>query len=324
VCFSFFVSQYRFLGPLPSHQTNASPHSRSGSSFHIDPNCTHAWNAPIIGRKRWIFYPPGVDPPGVYPSPDGDDVCMPISIGEWFLTHWDEHVRRRDHPDPSRRPLECTAFPGDVLFVPHGWWHMVLNIGDDDDVVGRGASVALTRNYVSASNLPDVLRFLDTKVGQISGCRDRRGEGAISPEDLGPEFRRALMEAAGEEGMEADEDEKKCCDEGLDSEAQRRKGKWADLLEKSEASAKQGWGCDAWKDPSPPCSGNEASCALSVRNDMNLVVENRKNVTTTSGSSILARAKRPAFASNADDTRADGGVAIHSTSLSDGFSFSFL
>ena len=91
---------------------------RSGSCFHIDPNCTHAWNAPIIGRKRWIFYPPGVTPPGVFPSPDGDDVCMPISIGEWFLTFWDQHVERRNDPDVRRRPLECTACPGDVLFVP--------------------------------------------------------------------------------------------------------------------------------------------------------------------------------------------------------------
>lgn len=53
----------------------------------------------------------------------------------------------------------------------------------------RGTSVALTRNYVNASNLPDVLRFLDTRVGQISGCWDRIREGAVALEDLGREFR---------------------------------------------------------------------------------------------------------------------------------------
>jgi hypothetical protein len=244
---------------------------------------------------------------------------MPISIGEWFLTHWDEHVRRRAHPDPSKRPLECTACPGDVLFVPHGWWHMVLNIGDVNDC----ASIALTRNYVSSSNLPDVLRFLDTKVGQISGCRDRRGEGAVPPEDLGREFRRALMEALeekGDEGGEADDDEKKCCDEGLDSRIQRRRGKWAALLEKSEKRAKEGWGCDAWSDLSPTCSGIEATCALNEGIDMMMAVENQRTTTTTpSRSSILARAKRPVF-----KTRADGGGAVISTPASDGFSFSFL
>ena len=310
--------------------TSETKKHRSGSAFHIDPNCTHAWNAPIIGRKRWIFYPPGVDPPGVYPSPDGDDVCMPISIGEWFLTHWDEHVRRRRDPDPARRPMECTACPGDVLFVPHGWWHMVLNIGDrDDDHDVRGASVALTRNYVSASNLPDVLRFLDTQVGQISGCRDRRGE-AIAPEDLGREFRMALRGAAALERAgvgNADNDEKKCCDETPAYEIRRGKeGKWADLLEKSEARAKEGWGCDAWRDlSSPTLPSNDAGRALNGGIDTTKAAENQGRGATTAGFSILARAKRPAFASDAGDTRAGGGGgAVSSSSASEGFSFSFL
>ena len=69
-----------------------------------------------------------------------------------------------------------------------------MNIGDEDIGGGdeRGVSVALTRNYVSGSNLSDVLRFLDSRVSQISGCRDR-GE-AIQPDDLGREFRKALSE----------------------------------------------------------------------------------------------------------------------------------
>ena len=38
---------------------------RSGSIFHIDPNMTNAWNVCVKGRKKWIFYPPSVCPPGV-------------------------------------------------------------------------------------------------------------------------------------------------------------------------------------------------------------------------------------------------------------------
>jgi len=94
---------------------------RSGSAFHIDPNATHAWNAPIRGRKRWIFYPPGVPPPGVLPSSNGDDVIMPVSVGEWYLSFWDEHVKNRNNKDKSKRPIECTVEPGSILFVPHGW-----------------------------------------------------------------------------------------------------------------------------------------------------------------------------------------------------------
>lgn len=34
------------------------PH-RSGSSFHVDPNATCAWNAVVSGAKKWILFPPG-------------------------------------------------------------------------------------------------------------------------------------------------------------------------------------------------------------------------------------------------------------------------
>lgn len=101
-------------------------------------------------------------------------------------------------------------------------------------------SVALTRNYVSASNLPDVLRFLDTRKNQISGCRDR-GE-AIQPDELGTEFRRALTEA--QPRQQNDPEEKKDCD----GDTPKLIGRWVALLENAENEAKNGWGCAAWVD----------------------------------------------------------------------------
>jgi len=191
----------------PDHRWIIVGPKRSGSSFHIDPNATHAWNAPIIGRKRWIFYPPGINPPGVFPSPSGDDVAMPISLGEWFLTYWNDHVKERTNPNVSKRPLECTVHPGDILFVPHGWWHCVLNLDD-------GLSVGLTQNYVSSSNLPSVLRFLKMKKTQISGCRDR--DNAVQPEDLLEEFTTRLKQVR------------------------------PSLLASAQSLAEKGWRCAAW------------------------------------------------------------------------------
>ena len=72
--------------------------------------------------------------------------------------------------------LECTVGPGDLVFVPHGWWHAVINIAE-------GMNLAVTHNYVSTTNLPTVLRFLQTKQELISGCRDRPNE-AIQPSQL--------------------------------------------------------------------------------------------------------------------------------------------
>ena len=147
---------------------------RSGSIFHIDPNQTNAWNVSVQGRKKWIFYPPKANPPGVVSSDDGADVTVPICTGEWLLSFWTQHLEMRKAKDRSLRPLEVIVDAGDVIFVPHGYWHMVVNLDD---------CIALTHNYVSTSNLKDCLRFLREKPDQISGVRDRPQQ-AFQPEEL--------------------------------------------------------------------------------------------------------------------------------------------
>ncbi|KAG7348844.1 cupin-like domain containing protein [Nitzschia inconspicua] len=156
----------------PDHTWLIAGPKRSGSVFHIDPNCTHAWNACIQGRKRWIFYPPGDPPPGVLPSLHGDEVALPLSVGEWIVQYWEEHMEQYRQRPVGSRPMECTTFPGDVIFVPHGWWHSVINL---DDV-----NIAITHNYLSPSNLGNALKFFVEKQDHISGCRDRAE--SIKPE----------------------------------------------------------------------------------------------------------------------------------------------
>ncbi|KAF5834671.1 hypothetical protein DUNSADRAFT_8553 [Dunaliella salina] len=138
--------------------------ARSGSSFHVDPNCTSAWNAVVKGSKKWIMFPPGAIPPGVHPSPDGADVATPVSVMEWFLNFY---AAAREAKVP---PLECVVGKGEVIFVPRGWWHACLNL--------ETMTIAVTQNYVSSANVVDVLRFIRPgRRDLISGCapdeRDR-------------------------------------------------------------------------------------------------------------------------------------------------------
>lgn len=106
----------------------------SGSSFHIDPNSTSAWNAVIKGSKKWVLFPPDVVPPGVHPSPDGAEVACPVSIIEWFMNFYDATKTWK------KKPIECVCKAGEVIFVPNGWWHLVINLEE---------SIAITQNYVS-------------------------------------------------------------------------------------------------------------------------------------------------------------------------------
>ena len=91
-----------------------------------------------------------------------------------------------------RRPIGCLFdSPHHNVGFGSSWWHMVVNLDP--------MNIAATHNYVSDTNLSNVLRFLDTKRGQVSGCRDR--DDSIKPEELYEKFVEAL-EDRYPEGLE--------------------------------------------------------------------------------------------------------------------------
>ena len=59
--------------------------TRSGSTWHQDPNGTSAWNAVTVGSKAWIMFSPDVTPPGVFVSADQGEVEAPLSLAGTFL-----------------------------------------------------------------------------------------------------------------------------------------------------------------------------------------------------------------------------------------------
>lgn len=140
----------------PAHRWLIIGPERSGSTFHKDPNATSAWNAVIQGSKYWIMFPPSAAVPGVYVSKDSSEVTSPLSIAEWLLEF---HAEARTLP--GCREGICNA--GEILHVPSGWWHLVVNLED---------GIALTQNFVPESHLGGVLSFLKDKADQVSGFED--------------------------------------------------------------------------------------------------------------------------------------------------------
>ena len=132
--------------------------ARSGSTYHKDPNATSAWNAVLRGSKYWIMFPSNTSsppPPGVYVSEDQSEVTSPLSIAEWLLGF---HAEARKTPGC----VEGVCGEGEVLHVPSGWWHLVVNLD---------ASIAITQNFVPKSHLSSVLSFLKDKPDQVSGFK---------------------------------------------------------------------------------------------------------------------------------------------------------
>ncbi|RMZ85172.1 hypothetical protein DV738_g95, partial [Chaetothyriales sp. CBS 135597] len=137
----------------PDHRWLIIGPERSGSTFHKDPNSTSAWNAVVRGSKYWIMFPPSILPPGVIMSEDEAEVTSPLSIAEWLLTFHEE----------ARRTAGCwegVCGEGEVLHVPSGWWHLVVNLEP---------AIAITQNFVPRSSLDSVIHFLRNKADQVSG-----------------------------------------------------------------------------------------------------------------------------------------------------------
>lgn len=135
----------------PDHRWLIAGGTRSGSSWHVDPNATSAWNACVRGRKKWILCPPGKPPPGVDASSDGITVMSPISLYEWFRVFYSSLTQlRKEAAAGEVVALEATVEAGELLFVPSGWWHCCLNLEP---------SIAITQNYAPVSSAQRILRY---------------------------------------------------------------------------------------------------------------------------------------------------------------------
>lgn len=150
----FGPDYFELLGAeRPAHRWLIIGPARSGSTFHKDPNATSAWNAVIQGAKYWIMFPPSASVPGVFVSKDSSEVTSPLSIAEWLLEFHSEARKL-----PECREGICQA--GEILHVPSGWWHLVVNLED---------GIALTQNFVPETHLGGVMSFLKDKADQVSG-----------------------------------------------------------------------------------------------------------------------------------------------------------
>lgn len=179
---------------------------RSGSTFHKDPNATSAWNAVLKGSKYWIMFPSSSTlppPPGVYVSQDQSEVTSPLSIAEWLLGF---HAEARATPSCK----EGICGEGEVLHVPSGWYHLVLNLEP---------SIAITQNFVPRKRVGAALQFLRDQKQSISGFSNDVEDAY----ELFVQRLRAFDSELLEEGLTK-----------LERLSKQGKGKWEELTKSGE------------------------------------------------------------------------------------------
>ena len=98
-------------------------------AVHVDPLATYAWNALVSGKKRWALFPPtelsglvksDLKPKGI--GLDGESVT-------WFQKMYPK-TKTFEWRSVQKKPppLDVVQNAGEIMYVPDGWWHAVLNL----------------------------------------------------------------------------------------------------------------------------------------------------------------------------------------------------
>jgi hypothetical protein len=150
---------------MPSSRWFLVGHAGSGSQLHTDPPHTSAWNALVYGLKEWVVIQPDSwhdstscsQHPALSRSQTSEDAfymrtrqrSTSASLHRWFRKDVSQLWRHAHYTTSAScnavgssftlRVMRFTQRAGDIVYIPHGWQHAVLN---------RCLSVAVTHNFV--------------------------------------------------------------------------------------------------------------------------------------------------------------------------------
>ncbi|MDF9619082.1 cupin domain-containing protein [Pseudomonas entomophila] len=129
----------RQVAQLTGRQTVSSAYAAFGrqASFQTHWDTRDIFAIQLMGRKRWIIYEPSfADPLYMQQSKDLE----------------------QDYPCPAEPCMDIVLEPGDVLYLPRGWWHNPLPFEEETFHLSVGTFPANTLDYVqwSLQKLPEL------------------------------------------------------------------------------------------------------------------------------------------------------------------------
>ncbi|WP_438300411.1 JmjC domain-containing protein [Pseudomonas sp. NMS19W] len=129
----------RQIAQLTGRQTVSSAYAAFGrqESFQTHWDTRDIFAIQLIGRKHWTVFEPSFNEP-------------------LFMQQSKDY--EKEYPCPEQPFMEFVLEPGDVLYLPRGWWHNPLPFDEETFHLSIGTFPAHAFEYVqwSMQNLPDV------------------------------------------------------------------------------------------------------------------------------------------------------------------------
>lgn len=127
----------------------------SSTFMHVDVWQSHSWMLVLRGKKKWTMCPPDeLQRVGI--KRGRDLVSFKQQLAEKIV---------------GMRRYEFDLSAGEIVFVPSGWWHQVVNLEP---------SIAVTYNFVDAYSLGKAYRLAEKKQKMFDSMVDREVEKMVS------------------------------------------------------------------------------------------------------------------------------------------------
>jgi hypothetical protein len=144
---------------------------------HVDPGGDSTWQCLLEGRKMWIFARPEQTQlmMSYFPQDKGVQWCQWTTADRHFLT--------------SNRLLMVIQSAGDIIYVPHGWPHMVKHLTDTfaiNSTVLNGWSIARALGSLSFSKdmMSDADRDMYAAIVQYVWTANNSAKVGLSSDEL--------------------------------------------------------------------------------------------------------------------------------------------
>ena len=132
--------------------------------LHADVFSSYSWSANIVGKKRWLLFPP-----------HQEDFLRDIHgqlIYDATSEELNDYKKYKAYDKRSLKYIDIIQKQGEIIFIPSGWHHQVWNLED---------TISINHNWINGCNVLDVWRGLKKELSsvmeEVSDCKDMNNWG---------------------------------------------------------------------------------------------------------------------------------------------------